>query len=287
MTDYKIEEGLVFQSINSGGWKQVDFFPTPNQGGLMRPKFLVIHYTAGAMDAHGTAAYFQKPEAKVSAHLNLSRDGTLTQSVSLETKAYHAGKSTWAGINNLNDCSIGIEVCNPGPLSITKGGYKTWWGANWPADNVIEAPHQNNPSGPVYGWEMFTPEQNEVLLALGKVIVERFKIVEVVGHDMISPGRKTDPGPAMNHRIYDQLNNSRADDNISFSWYVSKVNDYLNGRSGPGTNYSVVMQLPKGTELDIISKRGEWWFVENPTGQQMWVHSRFLGSRIVDSRINK
>ena len=91
--------------------------------------------------------------------------------------------------------------------------------------------------------------------------------VEVIGHDMIAPGRKTDPGPTMDRRVYDILNSGREDDHDSWSWYVGKVQDYLNGRSGPGTEYDVVEQLPHGTELEVIERRGAWWKVETMLGK--------------------
>lgn len=284
MTQYKIQEGMVYQTTEPGKWDQIEFFPTPNQGGLIRPKFLVIHFTAGSGDAYQTASYFQNPSAKASAHLNLSTDGTLTQSVSLEMKAWHAGKSQWSGLKNLNDHSIGIEVCNPGPLTITKQGYKSWFGKSYDDPSIIEAPHPNAPNGPVYGWIPFTQKQIEVLLSLGRVIVDHFNIIEVVGHDMISPGRKTDPGPCMDRRIYDMLNGGREDEKDSWVWYVGKVKDYLNGRSGPGTDYDVVEQLPHGTELEVLERQGVWWKVETMLGKELWVHSRFLQTRQLDGR---
>lgn len=275
--EYKVQNGLL-NYINSGGnWQQVDFYPTPNQGNKIEPKFLIIHFTAGAGDAHATAKYFQKPSAKTSAHLNLSKDGTWTQNVELDRKAWHAGKSSWAGMTNLNKHSIGIEVCNPGPLTITAGGkYKTWWGAEVDSTDVIEAPHPNNPDGPVYGWIPFTEAQINALIDVGQQLMEEYNLWECVGHDMIAPGRKTDPGPTMNHRVYDLINDSRSDTEIDWVWKVHRVNEYLNGRRGPGTNYDVVAKLPLDSKVEVLERRGIWWFVENETGQQMWTHSGYL-----------
>jgi len=280
---YSIQNDLLYQAASSGDWQQVKFFPTPNKGGAMEPRFLVIHYTAGAMDAYGTASYFQKPEAKVSAHLSLSQDGTWAQSVEFREVAYHAGKSSWAGFTNLNSNSIGIEVCNPGPLTITaSGGFQTWWGKAVTDPNIITAPHQNDPSGPVYGWLPFTEAQVNALLEVGPLLMQQYGLQECVGHDMIAPGRKTDPGPCMNYRVYDRINDSAAGMEGNWEWYVANVNTSLNGRSGPGSNYDVVAELPKGTVLDIISRQGVWWNAETELGQQLWVHSKFLGTKKVN-----
>jgi N-acetylmuramoyl-L-alanine amidase len=275
--EYKIKGGLLYTIENGGDWTQVDFFPTPNQGGKITPKYLVIHFTAGASGAKATAQYFQKPSSKTSAHLSLDTDGTWAQSVELDRKAWHAGKSSWAGMTNLNKHTIGIEVVNPGPLTKTaSGSYKTWWGKTLDNPNIIEAPHPNNPNGPVYGWVPFTTEQINSLIAIGQELMAEYGMVEAVGHDMISPGRKVDPGPTMDSRVYDMINNARNDGDIDWVWKVHNVTSYLNGRSGPGTKFSVVDKLPKLSKVEVIQRQGVWWFVENETGQEMWVHSKFL-----------
>ena len=275
--EYKIKNGLLYTIQDGGDWQQVDFYPTPNQGSKIEPKFLVIHYTAGKSSAKGTAQYFQKPAAKTSAHLCLDTDGSWAQNVELDRKAWHAGKSSWAGMTNLNKHSIGIEVCNPGPLTKTaNGNFKAWWGETINDSNIIEAPHPNNPNGQVFGWVPFTPEQVNALIAVGQEMMAEYTLMEAVGHDMIAPGRKTDPGPCMDNRVYDLINNSRNDVDIDWIWKVHKVSNYLNGRSGPGTKFDVVDKLPLDSKVEVIQRQGTWWFVENETGQEMWVHSGYL-----------
>lgn len=262
----------------------IKYIPSPNTSGVMDPLYLVIHFTAGRSDALQTAEYFSRSSAKASAHLNLGEDGTLTQSVPFNEKAWHAGKSRWGGYNGLNHCSIGIEVCNPGPLEITNKGYRAWFGTYYADDDIIEAPHPNNPNGKVYGWLPFTEQQNAVLLDVGSLLMEEYQLVEAVGHDMISPGRKSDPGPTMDDRIYDRLNNPRSDISPAskWVWHVSGVKNFLNGRSGPGTGYDVLVELPVFTELEIIRRDGTWWFVETDDGKQVWVHSKFLSMKKID-----
>lgn len=277
--DYKVQNGLLYYTNRAGDWQQVEFFPTPNQGDKIDPKFLVIHFTAGRANARNTAMYFQKPEAKTSAHLNLDMDGSFTQNVELDRKAWHAGRSSWAGMTNLNKHSIGIEVCNPGPLTITRNGYKAWWGQNIDNPDIIEAPHPSNPNGQVFGWVPFTEQQIDSLINVGQQLMQEYNLWECVGHDMISPGRKSDPGGCMDHRVYDIINDSRSDHDIDWVWKVHRVSEFLNGRSGPGTNYDVVCRLPLNSTVEIIQRQGTWWFVENETGQQVWVHSGYLFKR--------
>lgn len=67
---------------------------------------VVIHIAAGTL--RGTAAWFQNPEAKVSAHFTVGADGTVIQSVSEKNTAFHAGPVP-PGQPDMNPRSIGIE----------------------------------------------------------------------------------------------------------------------------------------------------------------------------------
>lgn len=52
----------------------------------------------------------------------------------------------------------------------------------------------------------------------------------------------------------------------------------LNMRSGPGTAYSVMAQLPNGTALKVLAKLadGTWYKVKAPDGKEGWVNASFL-----------
>lgn len=255
--------------------KEVAQYPTPNMSGTITPKYLVLHYTASSMDAHGIGKYFQNPAVRVSAHLNLSEDGTWTQSVPLNKRAWHAGKSRWAGISGLNSHSIGIEVCNPGPLTKTSTGkYKSWWGKIYD-ENEYDIFYAKHPFGtPEAYWIAFSEAQNEALIEVGILLKEQYKLKEAIGHDMISPGRKTDPGPAMDQRIYDRINGGR-DSEDEWGDYVVTSNR-LNVRSGPSTNDPIVTVLKKGDVIDKISLSSGWLFVELGNGLYGYVHSNFV-----------
>ena len=151
------------------------------------------------------------------------------------------------------------------------------------SDDIIEAPHPNAPNGEVYGWLPFTEAQVNSLIEVGQVLMTTYGLEECVGHDMISPGRKRDPGPTMNYRVYDQINAAMDNPNNEWQWYVANVKNSLNARGGPGTNYDIVTTLPKGTAIEeIMAKEGVWWFRELEEGEQVWLHSKFLGKRLVD-----
>lgn len=267
---YKIENNLLVLDD-----KPVPQYPSPNIGGTLKPSFLVIHYTASAHDAHGIGKFFQNPANKVSAHLNLSENGEFTQSVPFNRVAWHAGKSQWQGISGLNSHSIGIEVCNPGPLTrLENGKFKSWWGKIYDSNDypIFEATH---PFGSPKGWWIpFTEEQNEALLTVGALLMDEFRLKEAVGHDMISPGRKSDPGPCMDSRIYSRLNGDRAAD-TGFGDLIVTSNR-LNVRSKPETTASVITVVTRGTVLDFISQSGSWFYIEMTDGRKGYVHSNFV-----------
>ena len=103
------------------------------------------------------------PQAKVSAHYTVDRDGRVYHHVPEERRAWHAGVAYWAGESNVNGRSIGIELVNPG--------------------------HE-------FGYEPFADAQIEALIDLAGGILKRHAIpaARVVGHSDVAPARKTDPG---------------------------------------------------------------------------------------------
>lgn len=90
--------------------------PSPNFGlrrdGLT-PRFVVLHYTA--MESCQKARdWLCNPEAEVSAHYLIDRDGTVIQMVAEGMRAWHAGAGGWQGCEDVNSASIGIELANTG-----------------------------------------------------------------------------------------------------------------------------------------------------------------------------
>jgi uncharacterized protein YgiM (DUF1202 family) len=50
----------------------------------------------------------------------------------------------------------------------------------------------------------------------------------------------------------------------------------LNGRSGPGENYSVLAMLKRGDTVKEVSTKGEWTEIEPPAGAYAFVAARYL-----------
>ena len=99
---------------------------------------------------------------RVSAHFLIERDGAITQFVSCNERAWHAGQSCFAGRENCNDFSLGIEL-----------------------EGTDEQPFSDAQYAALVG---LTAELQRVYPAL---TLER-----ICGHSDIAPTRKTDPGPA-------------------------------------------------------------------------------------------
>ena len=135
--------------------------PSPNftarRDGLT-PQLVVLHYTA-MESAEAALERLCDPEAEVSAHYLIGRDGTLWQLVEEDQRAWHAGAGEWCGQQDINSRSIGIELDNVG-------------------DHPFSEPQM---------WQL------EDLLA---GIMQRWAIPPegVIGHSDMAPDRKFDPG---------------------------------------------------------------------------------------------
>ena len=114
------------------------------------------------LDCSRDPFYDQLRELQVSSHFLIDRRGVLTQFVSCNERAWHAGVSEWAGRCNCNDFSIGIELEGTDTLAYSDAQYQ----------GLAEL---------VRGLRRALPT-----LARGAI----------VGHSDIATGRKTDPGPA-------------------------------------------------------------------------------------------
>jgi AmpD protein len=103
--------------------------------------------------------YFQQIRGmEVSAHFYVRRTGALWQFVSVDDRAWHAGRSSFRGRDNCNDYSVGIE------LEGLEGG-------------------------------RFTAKQYVRLATLIRALAVRYPIAAITGHEHVAPGRKQDPGP--------------------------------------------------------------------------------------------
>ena len=137
--------------------------PSPNFDDRTVPvSMIVLHYT-GMPTAAEAIARLCDPAAKVSSHYLVDEDGTVYVMVAEDKRAWHAGKSHWRGVTDINSASVGIEIVNPG--------------------------HD-------HGYRAFPPEQIAAVVRLVHGIKDKYEITRgnVVGHSDIAPTRKRDPG---------------------------------------------------------------------------------------------
>lgn len=176
--------------IENGRVKGVRFVKANSSGGEMTPRYIVAHDTAGRLTKFSSVDWFKSPECKTSAHFVVERDGTVTQMVPLNRKAFHAGVSKWKGTSGLNSCSIGIEIVNPGKMDETG---KAWFGACCKPDEIK---HKSTPEHGDGYWLPYTEAQIAAVKLICTLIVEEYPDCnEILTHWQISPGRKIDTNP--------------------------------------------------------------------------------------------
>lgn len=171
---------------------------SPNRGGaLIDPSLLILHFTASGGDGpEGDTAYFLSAAARASAHAIVGRNGAIAQVVPFDRVAWHAGKSKWRGVPGCNRYAIGVEIDNWGPLlAAPDGRLLTWTGKPMPPERAALLRHKHEKAA--RHWEVYGETQLAALECLLRAILDAYpSIREVVGHDDVAPGRKTDPGPA-------------------------------------------------------------------------------------------
>ncbi len=140
----------------------IPWIPSPNFNERPDPDnitTIVVHATANST-LTGVISWFQNPTAYVSAHYVIGKDGKMVQMVRDQDRAWHAGRSEWRGVPNVNDYGLGIELVNLND-----------------------------------GQDPYPEAQYESLVKLCQAIAHKYNIPmeDIVGHYQVSPGRKTDP----------------------------------------------------------------------------------------------
>lgn len=176
--------------IDSGWIRGVRKIPSPNCD--LRPigqatELIVVHGISlppgqfgggwiedlfvNALDPNAHPYFADVAPLRVSAHVLIDRGGELTQFVSFDLRAWHAGQSSYRGRAACNDFSVGIELEGSDDLPYTDAQYD----------------------------------------ALGQLVAAlrgaypTLRDADIVGHADIAPGRKTDPGSAFDWSRLERL----------------------------------------------------------------------------------
>jgi len=142
-----------------------DVIPSANYGDRNKarlPDMIILHYT-GMPDVEGAITRLCTAGTDVSAHYIVLEDGRIIQCVPEAKRAWHAGAASWAGEEDINSCSIGVEIVNRGH--------------DW-------------------GYPEFPLRQIAAVIALCRGIMLRRKVPShrVLAHSDVAPSRKKDPG---------------------------------------------------------------------------------------------
>lgn len=149
-----------------------DVVPSRNCGqrlGAGVADMILLHYT-GMPDAQAALERLCSPISNVSSHYLVFEDGRIIQCVPESERAWHAGVSSWAGDPDINSCSIGIEIANPG--------------------------HE-------FGYPDFPSRQIAAVITLCRGIIARrgIRADRVLAHSDVAPARKQDPGEKFPWRL--------------------------------------------------------------------------------------
>ncbi|WP_313952019.1 N-acetylmuramoyl-L-alanine amidase [Accumulibacter sp.] len=254
---------------------QVSHRDTPNCGGIMAPSYLIMHYTAGrSVDSSVQSLCTRKPQGNASAHVVLGRDGQIVQLAPFNVVTWHAGVSQWAGLVGLNSHSIGIEMDNAGLLRRVGSQYQAWFAKVYPDEEVMLAAHRNG--GPVSPWHAYTEVQIARAMELADLLVDHYGLQDVLGHEDIAPGRKTDPGPAFPLAAVRSRVLGREQDEPQHYVVIASS---LNIRQGPdASSERVTTALKKGTELLLLEARDRWSLVEVVADPEVegWVSNAYI-----------
>lgn len=147
---------------------KTDWVLSPNHNDRKsRIRLIVLHCDASPSE-QATLSWLANPASKVSYHALIHRDGWVSRIVPDERRAWHAGKSKWQDITDVNGASLGLAFANK---------------------------HD--------GREPLTSAQLDIAQAVVQYWRQRYDIDAVVGHRDVAPQRKTDPYLAPNFRLED------------------------------------------------------------------------------------
>ena len=113
--------------------------PSPNFDDRQLPvSMIVLHYT-GMANMQSAMDRLTSPDARVSCHYLIDEDGTTYRLVAETKRAWHAGKSRWRGITDVNSASVGVQLAHRGLEGRSRRMVRKGW--------TLPASHVHPPRG--------------------------------------------------------------------------------------------------------------------------------------------
>jgi N-acetyl-anhydromuramyl-L-alanine amidase AmpD len=176
-------------------------------GNPLTPLYVVIHFTEG-FSADSSVSGWRTKKDGVLAHVVVDRDGTIYQCRAFNRTCGHAGgpgmaiwqdPRTGKTYDGANSVSIGIEIANTGMNVAFHKKLNT--GGCYPDGTTVAVSHRNGCKGTEETrdgkeWEVYPPAQLRSVFGLVSLLMARYNLHDITGHDCISSWRKADPGPA-------------------------------------------------------------------------------------------
>jgi N-acetyl-anhydromuramyl-L-alanine amidase AmpD/N-acetylmuramoyl-L-alanine amidase len=175
-------------------------------GNPLTPLYVVIHYTEG-FSAESSVSGWKHRDDGILAHVVVDRDGTISQCRPFNRTCMHAGgpglaiwqdPRTGKTYNGANSVSIGIEIANTG---MNTDLHKKLGKPGCPAGTTVAASHRNGSKGSNEArdgkvWEVYPKAQLQAVFDMVSLLMAKYDLHDITGHDCISSWRKADPGPA-------------------------------------------------------------------------------------------
>ena len=200
--------------------------PSPNKGGTLTPRYVMLHHTAST-DFGATVAYLCKRTAMVSAHFVVGKAGEVAQLVPLGVKAWHAGLGgPYKDIpaNQGNRYAIGIEIVNKGD-----------------------------------GKDPYPEAQLAAIDALIAHLDSKVGVLPIIDHKTYAPKRKTDMSANFPLKAYQQHRAHAPKPPTTFGAPVNRDTFLYAKRS---TKSAKVRQIGAGKKVVVHSKTATWCYVE-------------------------
>lgn len=199
-----------------------------SKGWTRTPWAIVIHYTANYTEPQ---VYKILSKRGLSVHFCIERDGKLVRYLEDKNRGWHAGYGRWCGRSNMNHHSFGVEVVNfgwgDGELGKTSPHYiyrnksesdpeilpgdtefyrdETYKNSKGKKVTTRVVTSQEMDKFPDHRkawadkvWAEYPEPQVEAVAWQTWNWMKEYKILpeNVIGHEHVTPHRKTDPGPA-------------------------------------------------------------------------------------------